>query len=215
MRSWRGGATSVPGFCDDYAAVAVGYLSLYQATGDPEWFEAGRETTTEMIQRFAAPEGGFYATEAGSGLVTRPMNLMDNPTPSDNTLAAEALQMLGALTGDAGLDAQLEGVFRAGGLLIDEHPGAVGHLIAVMATALAGTKQVAVVGDSGSRRLTAVVWDAFRPDCVLATSEGADAGIPLLADRSPGPSGSRAYVCRHFVCDLPVSDPASLRAQLT
>ncbi len=215
MRSWRGGTTSVPGFCDDYAAVAVGYLSLYQASGDPEWFEAGQATTMAMIERFGASEGGFYATEADSGLVTRPVNLMDNPTPSDNALAAEALQMLDALTGDEGLNARLDGVFRAGGKLIDQYPGAAGYLIAVMATTQAGVKQVAIVGAPDSRRhLTTVVWEAFRPACVLAIGTGSDPRIPLLADRSPGPTGSLAYVCHHFVCELPVSDPASLRAQL-
>jgi hypothetical protein len=214
MRSWRGGATSVPGFCDDYAAVAVGYLALYQASGDVKWFTAGQQTTAEMIGRFGAENGGFHATEIDSGLVTRPMNLMDNPTPSDNALAAEALQMLGALTGDGDLDTHLEGVFRAAGMLIDQQPGAVGQLIAVMATSLAGIKQVAIVGEPQSRsELAAVVWETFRPECVLAIGDGAGDTVPLLADRGPG-SRSLAYVCRHFVCDLPVSDPASLRRQL-
>jgi uncharacterized protein YyaL (SSP411 family) len=214
MRSWRGGATSVAGFCDDYAAAAIGYLTLYQATGELEWFQAGRAAVDQMIRRFAAPEGGFYATEADDGLVTRPMNLMDNPTPSDNALAAEALLILNGLTGEAELEDQFAGVLRAGGVLIERHPEAVGHLIAVMATAASGVKQVAIVGNETRTELAAVVWEAFRPECVVALGDGGPTEVPLLDDRPAGSDGRLAYVCRGFVCDLPVTDAADLRGQL-
>ncbi|WP_418607670.1 hypothetical protein [Georgenia sp. SUBG003] len=39
-------------------------------------------------------------------------------------------------------------------------------------------------------------------------------GVPLLADRPLVRGVSAAYVCRGFVCDLPVTTPADLAAQL-
>ena len=39
-------------------------------------------------------------------------------------------------------------------------------------------------------------------------------GVPLLADRPLLDGGSTAYVCRGFVCDLPVTTAADLAARL-
>jgi uncharacterized protein YyaL (SSP411 family) len=39
-------------------------------------------------------------------------------------------------------------------------------------------------------------------------------GLALLADRPLRDGRPTAYVCRGFVCRLPVTDPAALAAQL-
>jgi hypothetical protein len=41
------------------------------------------------------------------------------------------------------------------------------------------------------------------------------AGVPLLADRPLVGGAPAAYVCRGFVCELPVTTPDALRAALT
>jgi uncharacterized protein len=38
--------------------------------------------------------------------------------------------------------------------------------------------------------------------------------VPLLADRPAVDGRAVAYVCEHFVCQLPVTEPADLAAQL-
>jgi len=38
--------------------------------------------------------------------------------------------------------------------------------------------------------------------------------VPLLAGRTPIEGRAAAYVCRDFVCDLPVTDPEELLRQL-
>jgi uncharacterized protein YyaL (SSP411 family) len=58
---------------------------------------------------------------------------------------------------------------------------------------------------------------AFRPNTVLALRRpGAEAPIvsPLLEGREQVGGQATAYVCRNFVCRLPVTDPAALRAEL-
>ena len=62
------------------------------------------------------------------------------------------------------------------------------------------------------------VWGRFRPDRVLALADPDDraaaAEVPLLADREAVDGRATAYVCEHFVCRLPVTDPAALSAEL-
>ena len=215
VRSWRDGRTGTPGFCDDYAALAVGCYTLYSATADERWFAEAERLVAEMIELFADEAGlGFFATaHDAEALIARPKNLMDNPTPSDNALAAEALLMHTAFTGDPHGARLLDGVARAAGRLIDQYPSAAGHLIAVLASV--PMKEVAVIGPPDRRRaLETTVWNSFRPDCVLAAGTGSSTAVPLLDQRTAGSGGAQAFVCQSFVCDLPVSEPSALESQL-
>jgi uncharacterized protein len=64
-------------------------------------------------------------------------------------------------------------------------------------------------------RLERVVRAAFRPHLVLAASAaGAADGVPLLEGRSPVDGRPAAYVCEHFACKTPVTEPADLERLL-
>ncbi len=216
VRTWRRGVLGPAAFCDDYGALAVGLFTLFAVTGDQRWFSEAHRLVGEAIDLFSDPAGGFFATgQDAEELITRPKNLMDNPTPSDNTLMAEALQMAAAYTGDASFRGLLDGVYIAAGRLLEQHPSAVGYLAAVLAAGLVGPKEVAIVGRPEARReLVEVVWERFRPGCVLAVGEGTATAVPLLSGRPSGEAGATAYVCRDFVCALPVDSPAELRPLL-
>jgi len=49
---------------------------------------------------------------------------------------------------------------------------------------------------------------------VVVAGVGDDPGFPLLADRVARDGRPTAYVCRHFVCRLPVTSTEELVAQL-
>ncbi|HSF87601.1 MAG TPA: thioredoxin domain-containing protein [Acidimicrobiia bacterium] len=215
VRTWRQGVQGPPAFCDDYAALAVGMFTLYQTTGEVRWWNLARRLVLDALDLFAAADGGFYATGHDvPQLIARPMNLMDNPTPSDNALMAEALTMLAAYTGEPAMRTAIDGIYRAAGTLIEQYPAAVGQVLAVGLVGIDGPKEVAIVGDEPAMTgLTGVVWERFRPDCVLAAGAGSDS-IPLLRDRKAPQGEARAFVCREFVCAVPVSSADSLRAQL-
>jgi uncharacterized protein YyaL (SSP411 family) len=81
--------------------------------------------------------------------------------------------------------------------------------------------EVAIVGDptdTATMGLLAPVWSEWRPFQVLAVSSPEAApgsAVPLLHDRSLINGRATAYVCRDFVCSLPVSTPDRLIDQLT
>ena len=211
VRSWRDG----PGhsaFADDHAAVAVGLYSLYAATGEERWFEAAEHHTGVLRAEFADPSGGFFATREGNGLITRPKNIQDNPTPSDNALAMEALITHAAYTGDLEAVGQAEATMEAVAPVALHHPSFAGYSLAIWLTHLIGIEEVAIVGDE-STELTDVVWSEFRPHVALAVGAGAATSVPLLAER---PIGDRpiAYVCKNQVCDLPTGSASELASQL-
>jgi len=90
--SWRDGKTTNEVFLEDYAALILGLLELYQTDFKNRWFVSAKELADEMIELFEDPEGGFYDTSKdGEQLLLRPKDIQDNATPSGNAMAFEAL----------------------------------------------------------------------------------------------------------------------------
>ena len=218
MRSWREGRATVPAFLEDHAAYAIGLLALFQATGEVEWYREAVALVAAIRHLFADPDGdGFFTSGTDvERLIARPKDLFDNPTPSGNSLAAEALFQLSLYTGDAGTRQDADGVLRLAGRLLESYPQAVGHLLAVAASSRIGAKEVAVIGapeDPRTQQLLEVVWARFLPGCALAVDPGdgsAAAEIELLTGRVPHAGPPVAYVCRDFVCRAPTSEPVEL-----
>jgi hypothetical protein len=79
---------------------------------------------------------------------------------------------------------------------------------------LAQPKEIAMVGDvSSASDLLKVVYDEYRPNQVVAVGQE-DSAIPLLRGRAMLNGKATAYVCKHFTCQLPVTEPADLAKQL-
>jgi uncharacterized protein YyaL (SSP411 family) len=206
MRSWREGRVSVPGFLDDHASMALGLFSLYAATAEERWYREAMGLT-DRLDDFARPAGGYYATgdDRGGMLIKRPFDFTDNPHPSGNALAAEALFLAGLYTGSnrPGVD----GALASAAVVMERHPSMVAHHLSVL-DATTRSRELAIVGP-GWRDLAAVHHARFRPQVALAPSPGGTTTVPLLEGRPPG-DPALAYVCRDFVCDLPTSDGEEL-----
>ena len=215
LRSWSEGEAKITGFLEDHASMAMGLFALYQATGELEWYRHAETLTRRIPEAFLDPDGGFFTTaDDAEPLLKRPKDQMDNPLPSGNSLAAEALLTLSLYTGEAALRHLAETTVQAGGAIIEQYPSAAGHLAAVLHSMLRGTREVAIVGPD-AHHFSRVASERYRPHVVVAASvdgSGADA-IPLLADRPPT-SATRAFVCQDFVCDLPVDSEEELRDRL-
>jgi uncharacterized protein YyaL (SSP411 family) len=100
-------------------------------------------------------------------------------------------------------------------------PTGFGHALGAADFALARVREVAIVGRPGAAdtdALLARVWGTYQPNRVLAAADPGDtaaqAEVPLLADRPVIDDSATAYVCEHFVCQRPVTEPADLAAQL-
>ena len=214
IRARRDGRGRIPAFCDDYAATAVAFFVLFEATGDDVWYRHGAGTTQKMVDLFLdESDGMFFATgHDAEQLIARPKNVFDNPTPSDNSLAAEAMQYMAAFSAEPAWFDRVDVTLRGASLLMERHPAAAGQFLAVSLVQLAPAHEVAIVGPD-RYELIEVVRSRYRPEVFLAT--GDEGGVvPLLTDKPPRDSRATAYVCRGFVCDAPTTDPSELEAAL-
>ena len=212
LRSFNRGQAKLRGYLEDHAFLLEALLTLYEATFDPRWFEQARELADTLLERFAdAENGGFFSTaDDHEALIARRKDLDDSPIPAGQSAACFGLLRLAALTGEHRYEEAALGVIRLH-KIAPQHPVGFGHLLQAIDFHLAAVKEVALVGD-GIEPLERVVRSRFRPHLVLA-GRPAD-GVPLLAGREPVDGRAAAYVCEHFACRRPVTEPAELAALL-
>ena len=200
-------------YLEDHAFLLEALLTLYGATFDPRWFAAARELADTILARFSdAEHGGFFATaDDHEALIARRKDLEDTPIPSGASAAAFGLLRLAALTGEHRYEEAALGVLRLLHGVAPQHPHAFGHLLQALDFHFAAVKEVAIVGPDAAP-LERVVRGAYRPHVVLAG--GPADGVPLLAGREPVDGRAAAYVCEHFACLRPVTEPDELAALL-
>jgi uncharacterized protein YyaL (SSP411 family) len=150
----------------------------------------------------------------------RPRNPQDNATPSGGALLTRQLVRLAAYTGDARYDAAAQSALAGLTEAFRQFPQAFAEWLNALDMFTVGLAEVAVVGDPADARTAAlldVVRGPYRPNIIAALAP-ADVGdahpVALLHGRTLRDGAPAAYVCRHFVCQMPVTTPDALRALL-
>ncbi len=219
-RSWRNGTATNEVFLEDYSALILGLLELYQTDFDEQWFIAAKELADEMIEKFSDPEGGFFDTpNDGETLLIRPKDIQDNAVPCGNSLACEALIKLAALTDEGNYRDLAE---KSLGLITDfvlRYPLGFARWLSAAENAQGNMKQVAVLGDAHEenfQRMLQALHAEYRPGLITAASSHpiSENAPALLHDRPLLKGKPTAYVCEGFVCKQPTTEIETLIEQL-
>ncbi|MFF9848965.1 thioredoxin domain-containing protein [Streptomyces litmocidini] len=212
----RAGANA--GVLEDYADVAEGFLTLAGVTGEGVWLDFAGFLLDIVLDQFVAEGGALYDTaHDAEPLIRRPQDPTDNATPSGWTAAAGALLSYAAHTGSEAHRAAAEGALGVVKALGPRAPRFIGWGLATAEALLDGPREIAVAGPAGdepARALHRAALLAPAPGAVVAFGSPDSDEFPLLRDRPLVDGKAAAYVCRHFTCDAPTTDPAELARKL-
>jgi uncharacterized protein YyaL (SSP411 family) len=89
LRTYKDGRAKLNAYLEDYAFLGDGLLTLFEATGELEWFEATLKIIEKMIEEFWDDHDGgfFYTGKSHENLIVRSKDYFDNATPSGSTPA--------------------------------------------------------------------------------------------------------------------------------
>ncbi|GAA1219642.1 thioredoxin domain-containing protein [Kitasatospora nipponensis] len=208
------------GVLEDYADTAEGFLALYAVTGEESWLALAGGLLDTVLKHFTdEASGSLYDTaDDAEELIRRPQDPTDNAAPSGWTPAAQALLTYAAYTGSERHRTAAERALGVVGALASRAPRFVGWGLAAAEALLDGPREVAVVGPADDPRTAVLHRTALlgtAPGAVVALGDPAQASeVPLLVARPLLGGAPAAYVCRHFTCDAPTSEPAVLAGRL-
>ena len=219
LRSWKDGRAKLDGYLEDYALLADALLAIHSLTFDGRWLREARAVATAMVDRFWEHDPGlFYDTASDAErLIVRPRDVLDNATPSGNSVATGVLLRLAALTGDADAERRSTAVLAALRDAMARYPTAFGELLGALDFSLGPTVEATLIGDrhaEDTRALLREVYRRFRPTAVLvgrAPEDRESASLsPLFEAREQRDGRATAYVCVGYTCSPPATEPAEL-----
>jgi uncharacterized protein len=172
-----------------------------------------------IMKQFDDPAGGLFDTAADAEqLYARPQDPTDNATPSGLSAAVHALRLMAELTGEARYAARADRAAASASELARRAPRFAGWLLAdaISQTSDRLPVEIAIVGVDNAARaeLVRTAHQLAPAGSVVVAGMPDQSELALLEARPMINNRPTAYVCRHFVCKLPVTSVDDLVRQL-
>jgi hypothetical protein len=222
LRTYKDGRARLNGYLEDYAYLIDALLTVHEIDFDGRWIHEASELTRQMVELFWDDDSErFYDTgHDHEALILRPRDIMDNATPAGSSAAADVLQRMAAVVGEPDYARKATTSLRSVRDMIAKVPTAAGHWLGVLDYYLSKSMEIAIVGDPSHPHTFSMrdeVHRRFIPNRVLlgkTSDSGIVAGLPLFEGRDAVGGQPTAYVCQNYICQLPVTHPSELAAQL-
>lgn len=218
LRTHRQGESRLPGYLDDYAFLANGFIDLYEATFDESWLSEARRLVDGMLQKFWDEATGafFFTGDEHKHLIARARPSYDGAEPSGNSVAVLTLLRLSALLGHADYEARARRVLKACAPLIERAPRGYLKLAWGLHWLATPPVEMAVVsqGVDPAPELAALA-ERFIPSYLLAgTAPPEGSNLPLLEGKSAPEGTCAVYFCRDYTCEKPTESIDELQSKL-
>jgi uncharacterized protein YyaL (SSP411 family) len=223
-RTHRAGKSHISAYLEDYAFLADGLLSTYEAGGSARLLEQALRLVERMRSDFGDPDGAAFFQTASDHetLIARMREGHDGAIPNANAIAAQILVRLSRHLGREDLAQQGARAIEAYGASIRRMPRAFPSSLAVVDCLLEPPIELVLVGardDARYRALASAVAGVYLPNRVEARVDpeqphSAPFELPLVAGKTPVAGRAALYVCRNFTCQRPITDPAEVTSAL-
>lgn len=243
-RTWSEGLARFPAVLEDYAALSVALISLYETQVDERRIDEAVRWVDVILSAFRDPATGafFQTAPEHPHVLVRRLDFFDNPTPSGTALTVEALLRLGHLTGESRYLEAADQALQALNGWMRQSPIGLGHaLYARQLRDLPWTEWVFVIPEAGdvapahdpaspSQRLdSAEAWlrrlhRHYPAPSVTALRRVDEQGRPLgpvsphldpiFAGRAAREGEITLYRCRGFRCEEPVHGEQAVAAEV-
>jgi uncharacterized protein len=233
LRRFRAGEAGIEAYAEDYASLVFGLLALFEAEGDPEWLAWALRLQEQQDQLFWDDTGGGWFSTSGAdpSVLLRQKEDYDGAEPAASSVSVLNLLVLShLLAGNGDRSALVEAfparIARTFGLFAGRAssvPRAIPMMLAALSTYHAGVAQVVIVEGADAhetaRMLDSVARIHAPAAVVVPVRHDRRASLarllPWIAPMESVNDRATAYLCRHFVCERPITSADELRARLT
>jgi len=203
---------------EDYGMLAGALLELSVVTGEVDYAVAGRR----LVDATLGSDNAIFSVPGGPDPVLAAHGLAIDNDPSEGaypsglSAMAAACHRLYLLVGDSAYLVAARSAMELFAPLAVERPIAFGAALGVMTALQAEPTQLVVVGENLSNAVAVTARRMQLPASVVAIVTPAqaaaftEAGFELFEGRVTKVDETTAYLCRDFVCALPVIDAEQL-----
>jgi uncharacterized protein YyaL (SSP411 family) len=220
QRRYKDGDVAIDGYLEDYAFLARGALTLFEATGVVDHLAFALDMARAIEREFwdAEDETLYFTPSSGESLVARPQELTDQSTPSSTGVAVQSLLSLSAFAPHDRFETIAKGVLETHSNKIDGNPMKHASLVTAADRYRRGDLELTVAADEVPESWRETLAATYLPDRLLAwrpTDNEMDDWLdaldldevpPIWADRTTRDGAATVYACRNFACSPPEHD---------
>jgi hypothetical protein len=221
--TYKDGQAKIDGYLDDYALVIDGLLALHQATFSGECLRQAIRLGEVMAEQFwDEPTHMLYDTSNRyEDLFVRPRSTYDGALPSGASAATLVLLKLAKLTDKEQFKQMAMRSLESMQESMRQYPLGFSNWLCDLDLYLSNPKEIAIIGPRDhpeTSELLRILCTTWLPNKVVAAYDPDDPApvseLKLFENRQMIGNQPTVYVCEHYTCQAPVTDPASLCAQL-
>ncbi|WP_372478971.1 thioredoxin domain-containing protein [Halomicrobium sp. HM KBTZ05] len=217
-RRYKDGDVAIDGYLEDYAFLARGALTLFEATGEVEHLAFALSLARAIEREFWDETDAtlYFTPTSGESLVARPQELTDQSTPSSSGVAVQALLSLSAFVPHDRFETIAAGVLETHANKIEANPMQHASLVVAADRYRRGDLELTLVADEVPAEWRTTLAETYLPDRLLAwrppSDDDLDAWLdvlgleevpPIWADRTERDGEATVYACRQFTCSPP------------
>jgi len=225
LHRYRNGNAAIRAHLDDFAFLIWGLIELYQTTFEAEWLGEALCLMQEALDHhWDDAHGGFHITaDDGEALIVRQKEFYDGAVPSGNSAALYDLLRLARMAERPDWEARAQELVAVAAGQLQEQPSGFTALLVGVDVALGPAQEVVIAGDpdaADTRAMLQKLHQVFAPRTVALLRQ-TDQDEPLITryapfttEHHPIDGRAAAYVCEHYQCDAPTTDPETLHDAL-
>lgn len=208
FHTYKKGHAKIPAFLDDYAFYIEALIQLQEITGDEAYLLKAKAIAEQVIADFSDEEGiyFYYTSQFQKDIVARKKDIYDGAIPSGNSIMAQNLHYLAMVFEQASWVERVDKMLQSNFSLFEKYPGSFGIWASLYQKLSNPFAQVAIMGQEPDAMLRAFL-EAYLPGRVLQSANKVS-DMPLLRHRQIQ-AETHIFVCKDFVCKIPVKDIAS------
>lgn len=206
-RSYCDGVTKHKGCLEDYAAVALGLLRLFEVSGDLRELEVALRLTNQIEALFGDEENPGFFTSSAEELVIRQKEFFDGATPSGNSLVLELYARLAVIYPEGEFEALYKRLKQGFSKVLEAYPsGSPRALQAVQL--LEGNPHLLVYSQDARAEYFEGAKNSFQPNII--SIQASENGPPI----GRGKNNGRYFLCSQGACKLPTTSFNDLKEQI-
>jgi uncharacterized protein YyaL (SSP411 family) len=223
FRRYRAGEAAIHGTLEDYAFLIAALLDLYEASFDPKWLREALQLNNRVVVLFwDKANGGFFFNRYGeTELPAAIKEVYDGPIPSGNSIAAQNLLRIAALTDNEELRIRAKNIFRTFGAQLEQSPLEHTQMLCALDFYLSSPMQVVIASQKieEAQAFAVEISRHFLPNQVIAFTSSRDdelsGRIPQITDKVAVQGKPTVYICENHTCKAPITDLDDLRRVLS
>lgn len=212
IHRYRDGEAGLPTHIDDYAFLIQALLDLFELTFNAEYLKTSIELQEISLNHFLDKQNGgfFFTSDESEELITRQKDLYDGAYPSGNSVMLSNLVRLGKMTQNSIYDETAEKMIACFSGQVNNYPSIFSQFLLGLDLVFNESLEIIIAGDKKSEEVAQAIKEfhrIFLPNKIFIYNNENEELVRMIPFLSVNRSISKKltiYVCRNYVCNMPV-----------